>query len=92
MLTKLDAPLGSTVPASRPITMRDLLTFTCGLGFLRERVFAPLGMADTGFSVPAGALDRLPPQYATAMLAGGGSYRGVRILSRPTVSLMTRTS
>ncbi len=207
VLTKLDAPLSSTVPASRPITVRDLLTFTCGLGFgqgmfgppgsvpimdaltslgqgapapakvpgpdewlrrlgelplayqpgerwlyntgsdvlgvliarasgqrfdefLRERVFAPLGMADTGFSVPAGALGRLPTQYATdfgsgeqvvydppdgqwatppafasgagglvstigdyaafaAMLAGGGSYRGVRILSRPTVSLMT---
>jgi CubicO group peptidase (beta-lactamase class C family) len=98
--------------------------------FLRERIFAPLGMTDTGFSVPAESLGRLLPQYMTdpgtgstvlydppegqwsappafpsgagglvstigdyfafaAMLLGGGSYRGVRILSRPTVSLMT---
>lgn len=27
--------------------------------FLRERLFEPLGMKDTGFSVPASALDRL---------------------------------
>ncbi|MBV9952162.1 MAG: beta-lactamase family protein [Acidimicrobiia bacterium] len=32
-------------------------------GFLRERVFEPLGMADTGFSVPAGSLDRLGPLF-----------------------------
>jgi CubicO group peptidase (beta-lactamase class C family) len=207
VLTRLDAPLDSTVPAARPITVRDVLTFTLGLGFgqgmwgppgtvpimdaltalgqgmpapagvpgpdvwlrrlgelplicqpgerwlyntgsdvlgvliarasgqpfeefLRERIFAPLGMADTGFSVPPGSLGRLPPQYVTdpgsgdlvvydppdgqwaappafpsgagglvstigdyaafgAMLAGGGAHRGVRILSRPAVSLMT---
>jgi CubicO group peptidase (beta-lactamase class C family) len=207
VLTRLDAPLGSTVPAKRPVTVRDLLTFTFGLGFgdgmwgppgpvpimdalnglgqgmpapagvpgvdewmrrlgelplayqpgerwlyntgsdvlgvlvarasgqrfedfLRERIFAPLGMTDTGFSVHAESLGRLLPQYMTdpgtgstvlydppegqwsappafpsgagglvstigdyfafaAMLLGGGSYRGVRVLSRPTVSLMT---
>jgi CubicO group peptidase (beta-lactamase class C family) len=207
VLTRLDAPLGDTVPAARPITVRDLLTFTLGLGFgqgmwgppgsvpimdalsalgqgmpapagvpgpdewlrrlgelplvyqpgerwlyntgsdvlgvliarasgqrfdefLRERIFTPLGMADTGFSVPAGSAGRLPPQYMTdpgsgelvvfdppegqwsappafpsgagglvstiadyaafaSMLLGGGAYRGVRILSRPAVSLMT---
>ena len=33
VLTGLDAPLSSTVPAVRPITVRDLLTFTMGLGF-----------------------------------------------------------
>ncbi len=32
--------------------------------FLRERIFAPLGMRDTGFSVPAGALDRFAACYA----------------------------
>ena len=207
VLTRLDAPLGDTVPAARPVTLRDLLTFTFGLGFgagmwgppgsvpimdaltalgqgppapsgvpatdewlrrlgelplvcqpgerwlyntgsdvlgtlvarasgqrfdefLRERVFTPLGMADTGFSVPAGSLDRLPPELATdpgsgktvvydppegqwsrppafpsgagglvstigdyaafgSMLLGGGAHQGVRILSRPMVSLMT---
>jgi CubicO group peptidase (beta-lactamase class C family) len=31
--------------------------------FLRERIFAPLGMRDTGFSVPAGKLDRLASCY-----------------------------
>jgi CubicO group peptidase (beta-lactamase class C family) len=207
VLTRLDAPLGDTVPASRPITVRDLLTFRLGLGFgqgmwgppgsvpimdalgslgqgmpapagvpgpdewlrrlgelpliyqpgerwlynigsdvlgvliarasgqrfeefARERIFTPLGMADTGFSVPAGSIGRLPAQYVTdfttgnavvydppegqwsappafpsgagglvstigdyaafaSMLLGGGAYRGARILSRPSVSLMT---
>jgi CubicO group peptidase (beta-lactamase class C family) len=32
--------------------------------FLKERVFGPLGMQDTGFHVPADKLDRLPPSYA----------------------------
>jgi CubicO group peptidase (beta-lactamase class C family) len=31
--------------------------------FLRERLFGPLGMKDTGFHVPAGKLDRLPGCY-----------------------------
>jgi CubicO group peptidase (beta-lactamase class C family) len=31
--------------------------------FFRERVFEPLGMKDTGFSVPAGKLDRLATSY-----------------------------
>jgi CubicO group peptidase (beta-lactamase class C family) len=31
--------------------------------FLRERIFEPLGMRDTGFSVPAAKLDRLASCY-----------------------------
>jgi CubicO group peptidase (beta-lactamase class C family) len=31
--------------------------------FLRERLFEPLGMKDTAFSVPASKLDRLPALY-----------------------------
>jgi CubicO group peptidase (beta-lactamase class C family) len=31
--------------------------------FLRERIFVPLGMRDTGFSVPAAKLDRLATAY-----------------------------
>src|SRR2546428_818225 len=31
--------------------------------FLRERLFAPLGMTDTAFSVPAAKLDRLATSY-----------------------------
>ena len=33
--------------------------------FLAERVFGPLGMTDTGFSVPAGSLDRFVTSYRT---------------------------
>ncbi len=50
--------------------------------FLRERIFAPLRMRDTGFSVPAAMLERLPAGYAIGPdgglrehePAGGGSY------------------
>lgn len=35
--------------------------------FLAERLFGPLGMADTGFHVPAGKLDRLPPYHGGAL-------------------------
>ncbi|MFH9348987.1 serine hydrolase domain-containing protein [Kitasatospora sp. NPDC017646] len=137
VLQRIDGPLDETVPAKRPITVRDVLTSTFGLGmdvtalgtpimnavfeqgltpdlpmpmpepdewlrrlgtlplmhqpgerwhyhiasdllgvlvarvtgrpfedFLRERVFEPLGMADTGFHVPADRIDRLPNLYA----------------------------
>jgi CubicO group peptidase (beta-lactamase class C family) len=137
VLTRIDAELDDTVPARRPITVRDVLTSTFGLGmdmtslgtpimnkvlesgltpnlpepqpepdewlrrlgelplmhqpgerwqyqiasdllgvlvarvtgesfeqFLRDRIFGPLGMTDTGFFVPADDLDRLPPLYA----------------------------
>ncbi|MET8159268.1 serine hydrolase domain-containing protein [Sphaerisporangium sp. NPDC005289] len=137
VLKQLDGPLDDTVPARRPITVRDLLTSTFGLGmdmtslgtpimgaifekgltpdlptpmpepdewmrrlgelplmhqpgerwqyhisndllgvlvarvtgrsfetFLRERVFGPLGMKDTGFHVPDDQIDRMPTLYA----------------------------
>jgi CubicO group peptidase (beta-lactamase class C family) len=206
VLTRVDGPLDDTVPAERPITLRDLLTFQLGIGFghgmfgppgslpymdalntleggmprptavaepdewmrrlgelplayqpgarwlyntgsdilgvlvaraagqpfgdfLQERIFEPLGMTDTGFWVPPDSVSRLPPQYTrddsgavvvydppdgqwatppafpsgagglvstapdyfafASMLMGGGSHRGVRILSRPSVTLMT---
>lgn len=137
VLRSLESPFDDTVPAKRPIALRDLLTFRAGLGmiwaepgtypiqaaiaelglgpgplppslppdelmarvgrlplvhqpgerwlyhtgydilgvlvaraagvpledFLRERIFSPLGMRDTGFTVPAGKLDRLATQY-----------------------------
>ncbi len=141
VLKRLDGPLDDTVPANRPITVRDLLTFRMGFGqmmappdmfpilkaateqqigmgppspdmlpapdewirrlgqlplmhqpgemwmyntgsdvlgvliarasgqqleaFLRERIFEPLGMKDTGFSVPGHKLDRLATSYWT---------------------------
>jgi CubicO group peptidase (beta-lactamase class C family) len=140
VLARLDGPLDETVPANRPITVRDLLTFRMGIGlvmaspdthpilkamveqkvdvgpflstapgpdawirglgalplmhqpgerwmyhtgsevlgvliarasgqpleaFFRERIFDPLGMKDTGFSVPAAKLGRLASAYWT---------------------------
>ncbi len=137
VLKRIDGPLDDTVPARRPITVRDVLTSTFGIGmdmtslgtpimnavfeqgltpnlpvpmpepdewmrrlgtlplmyqpgerwqyhissdllgvlvarvtgqsfeeFLRERIFEPLGMTDTGFHVPADKIDRLPTLYA----------------------------
>jgi CubicO group peptidase (beta-lactamase class C family) len=145
VLRHLDSPLDDTVPAKRPITLRDLLTFRLGYGavmvfpsrypvqkameeagiapsanipslppdevmrrfgslpllhqpgerwmyhsgsdilgvliarasgqtlgiFLLERIFAPLGMKDTGFSVPEAKLDRLATVYQTDFKIGG---------------------
>jgi CubicO group peptidase (beta-lactamase class C family) len=146
VLKRLDGPVDDTVPAHRPITVRDLLTFRLGFGmlvgspdaypilraageqgleqgppnpaarpapdewirrlgtlplmhqpgekwmyntgaevlgvliarasgrpfetFLRERLFEPLGMQDTGFSVPAGKLDRFATAYYTDPVSG----------------------
>ncbi|MFI5031735.1 MAG: serine hydrolase domain-containing protein [Reyranellales bacterium] len=137
VLGSIDGAVDDTVPARRPITARDLLTFTFGMGavmvwpaqypiqhaaaavglapgpvppdytadefmkrlgslplfyqpgerwlyhtgsdvlgvliarvtgqpletVLRERLFAPLGMRDTGFQVPAAKLDRFASAY-----------------------------
>ncbi len=38
--------------------------------FLTERLFEPLGMADTGFEVPAGKLDRFTSYYRTDHAGG----------------------
>jgi CubicO group peptidase (beta-lactamase class C family) len=141
VLKRLDGPVDETVPANRPLTLRDLLTFRMGFGiimappdaypiqssirdlgigegqpfpalppapdewirrfgtlpllhqpgekwmyntgsevlgvliarasgqtfdaFLRERIFEPLGMTDTGFYVPAEKLNRFTRHYST---------------------------
>jgi CubicO group peptidase (beta-lactamase class C family) len=158
VLKHLDGPLDDTVPASRPISLRDLLTLRMGLGyimaagaypilkaaneqqlllgpprpqtlpapdewirrvatlplmhqpgekwmydlgldvlgvliarasgqpletFLSERIFEPLGMKDTGFSVPAAKLDRLkPPSQPNFPTGSAGSSRRVT-MDRP---------
>ena len=41
VLARLDAPLEDTVPADRPVTPRDLLTFTFGFGNVTEMFLAP---------------------------------------------------
>ncbi|MDF3018557.1 MAG: serine hydrolase, partial [Thermomicrobiales bacterium] len=139
VLRAIDSPLDDTLPANRPITLRDLLTFRLGIGsvmvfpprypiqqamaeagvgpgpalpahtpdelmkrfgslplvhqpgegwlydsgsdilgvlisratgmnledYLRQRIFAPLGMHDTSFSVPVSKLNRLASSYWT---------------------------
>jgi CubicO group peptidase (beta-lactamase class C family) len=141
VLRSLDSAVDDTVPADRPISVRDLLTFRLGTGlimampgtypiqvamdearlaqgppspstppdpdewikrlgtlpliyqpgerwmyntgsdvlgvliaraagqpfetFLRERIFEPLGMVDTGFNVPSDKIDRLVTSYST---------------------------
>jgi CubicO group peptidase (beta-lactamase class C family) len=144
VLRAIDSPLDDTVPAKRPITLRDLLTFRLGFGavmafpdrypiqkavaeaglapgpkplpfspeafmarlgglplmhqpgeqwmyhtgsdilgvlisraagmslgdFLQERIFEPLGMKDTAFSLPEAKLDRLATCYAVDARTG----------------------
>lgn len=58
VLKRLDGPLEDTVPANRPISVLDLLTFRCGLGVLMarpgtypiQRQIAELGLV--GFGPP----------------------------------------
>ncbi len=161
VLRRLDGPLDDTVPAKRPITVRDLLTFRLGIGavmvfpsrypiqkameeagvapgptlpahapdelmerfgrlpllhqpgeqwmynsgsdilgvliarasgksletFLRERLFEPLGMQDTAFSVTEAKLDRLATCYwaeaGTGKLAIFDEARGGRFARPP---------
>ena len=46
--------------------------------FYRQRIFGPLGMTDTGFSVPAAQLGRLVPAYTEAGGAGGAGEVAAR--------------
>jgi CubicO group peptidase (beta-lactamase class C family) len=41
VLRRMDGPLDDTVPAERPITVRDLLTFTFGFGMVMEMFTSP---------------------------------------------------
>src|SRR5579884_1243626 len=41
VLRRMDGPLDDTVPAARPITTRDLLTFTFGFGMALEMFMSP---------------------------------------------------
>lgn len=41
VLARMDGPLAQTVPAERPITARELLTFTFGFGMATEMFMAP---------------------------------------------------
>jgi CubicO group peptidase (beta-lactamase class C family) len=41
VLRRMDGPLDDTVPSARPISVRDLLTFTFGFGMVAEMFTAP---------------------------------------------------
>ncbi|MFE2849511.1 serine hydrolase domain-containing protein [Streptomyces lavendulae] len=61
VLRRADAPLEDTVPARRPITVRDLLTSTCGLGLDMTATGSPMMSAyfeqrvygENGWMLPA---------------------------------------
>ncbi|MYH51547.1 MAG: PQQ-dependent dehydrogenase, methanol/ethanol family [Gemmatimonadetes bacterium] len=52
--------------------------------FLQERIFAPLGMHDTGFQIPAGTQDRFTAMYSQ-------TPGGLRMADSPTDGSYTRT-
>jgi CubicO group peptidase (beta-lactamase class C family) len=73
VLSRPDAELSDTVPAERPIVVRDLLTFTFGLGFVLDD--CPLSRAMTERGLMPGpeeaqvGPDELMSRYATLPLA-----------------------
>jgi CubicO group peptidase (beta-lactamase class C family) len=60
VLRSIDAAVDDTVPAKRPLTVQDLLTFRCGLGMLLappdrypiQHAIAALGINGVGFGPP----------------------------------------
>jgi CubicO group peptidase (beta-lactamase class C family) len=75
VLRRLDAPLDDTVPAHRPITLRDLLTMRMGIGMIVEpsgdwpiqRAVSEAGL-DAGPNPPALAPDDLIRSYGSLPL------------------------
>jgi CubicO group peptidase (beta-lactamase class C family) len=70
VLRSIDSPLDDTVPAHRPITLRDLLTFRLGLGAVMtfpERHAIQKAMAEAGVApgpfLPTHAPDELMKRY-----------------------------
>ena len=66
VLRTIDSPLDDTVPAKRPITVRDLLTFRLGIG----AVMAPPGrypiqqaLAESGLASSAGLPSLVPDEW-----------------------------
>jgi CubicO group peptidase (beta-lactamase class C family) len=64
VLRSIDANVDDTVPAKRPITIEDLLTFRCGLGMILappdrypiQKAIAALGVNGVGFGPPDPAM------------------------------------
>lgn len=76
VLRSLDGPLDDTVPASRPITVRDLLTLRCGYGavlgppeaFPVQEAMAKAGLAP-GAALPSVDADELMRRFGSLPLA-----------------------
>ncbi|MEV0228253.1 serine hydrolase domain-containing protein [Nonomuraea sp. NPDC050786] len=69
VLARIDAPLDETVPAARPITVRDLLTFTFGFGVV-------LAAPDTYPSRPRSASSAWTPPHRTSVRRSGSGGSG----------------
>ena len=76
VLRRMDGPLDETVPAARPITVRDLLTFTFGFGMVPEMFDVeqdwPVDVAEAGlplatFSGPNSARQAEPDAWLAAL-------------------------
>jgi CubicO group peptidase (beta-lactamase class C family) len=68
VLKRIGGPLHETVPANRPITLQDLLTFRCGLGVLMGPETYPIqqeisALKLVGFGPPDPASPLTPPEW-----------------------------
>ena len=67
VLKRIDGPLDETVPVHRPITVRDLLTFRMGLGYLFPMDEIPIhgAVADLGLGPgpPRPSADPAPDEF-----------------------------
>ncbi|HST85571.1 MAG TPA: serine hydrolase domain-containing protein [Kineosporiaceae bacterium] len=81
VLRRIDAQIDDTVPARRPITLRDLLTFTLGYGM----VFAEPGT----WPIQAAIEEQLgpdgPPQPAGRLVEGGPDEWLARLAALPLI-------
>ena len=78
VLRRMDGPLGDTVPARRPITVRDLLTFTFGFGlttemFAAERPWPVVAAADALHLLTVGPPNPAEQPGPDTWIAGLGS-------------------
>src|SRR6202167_259820 len=85
VLRRMDGPLDDTVPAARPVTVRDLLTFTFGFGTMLEMFDAeedwPVDVAES--RLPTATLGppnpaRQPDPDAPVRAAGDARHRVLR--------------
>ena len=81
VLRRMDGPLGDTVPARRPVTVRDLLTFTFGFGetaemFSAERPWPVMARAGELHLATLGPPDPAGQPDPDTWIAGLGSLHG----------------